>query len=103
MRSLCLLPLFALACNQGPDPTAPPRSSTTGSHRAAREAALDVVNDCKSRGFEIVVERGGPACRNWIHYEVHCEDDSVASFARLVCNEQDDFCSAASEVCRDRE
>ena len=99
MRSILVLPLFALACSQGPDATVPPRSATTGSHRAAREAAMEVVNDCKSRGFDIRVERGGPACRNWVHYEVHCQDESVASYAQLVCDERDDFCSRASDVC----
>ncbi len=104
MRALgvsCVLSsLLLLACSQGPDPATPPKSSTTGSHRAAREAALEVVNDCKSRGFEVRVERGGTACRHWVHYEVHCEDESVASFAHLVCDERDDFCSPASAVCK---
>lgn len=103
MRSPLILALFLLVgaggCKNGAEPTAPPSSSNTGSHRAAREAALEVVNDCKSRGFEIRVERGEPACRNWVHYEVHCQDESVASFAHLVCDERDDFCSRASDVC----
>lgn len=103
MRSWLVLPLFLLACSSGPDEVEAPRSSTTGSHRAAREAAQEVVNDCMSRGFEIRVERGGPACRNWVHYEVHCQDESVSSFAKLVCDERDDFCSNPSEVCHDRE
>ncbi len=103
MRSLLVLALFLMACGPERDPTAPPGSQTSGSHRAAREAAMDVVNDCKSRGFDIRVERGGPACRNWVHYEVHCQDDSVASFAHLVCDERDDFCSREADVCVKKE
>ncbi len=99
MRSLLVLPLFALACVGGPEEVETPKSSNSGAHRAAREAALEVVNDCTARGFEVRVERKGTACRQWIHYEVHCQDDSVASYARLVCDERDDFCARASEVC----
>ncbi len=101
MRALWLVPLFVIACGSDRDPAEAPPSSNAGSHRAAREAALDVVNDCRSRGFEIDVKRGGPACRHWVHYEVHCQDDSVAGYAKLVCDERDDFCGRPSDVCRE--
>jgi hypothetical protein len=96
---LALLGSLSLAgCSDEPPP-AGPTSFSRGSTRAARQAAEDVVNECESRGFRVQVKRGGTACRHWIHYEVHCKESSVSNFARLACDEQDDFCARLSEVC----
>src|SRR5262245_693744 len=87
--------LLGVPTASGQDDAVPPdepSSFSRGSTRAARDAAQDVVNECESRGYKVEVKRGGPACRNWIHYEVHCKESSISNFARLACDEKDDFC-----------
>ena len=96
MRHWLCLCLVLVACKK----EAEEPDSTSGAHWAAREAASEIVTDCRSRGFEVDVKRGGTACRHWVAYEVHCRDDSVAGYAKLVCDERDDYCGRPSEVCR---